>query len=183
MEPLIRRRVMIHARQCDRPPGVLWPVTPVDSIRNPKRDFTCGHQERGLPRWLSSKESACQCRRQEFNPWVGKIPWRREWQPTPVFLPGKSHGQGSLAGSSPWGHKDSDTTERIRREQRFLSPWTSLMIWTSVFSRSLPVLLMISYFRKQRGADILEMMLRKLYLSPVHMCCQTRIWFMLCVKC
>ena len=42
-------------------------------------------------------------RRQEFNPWVRKIPWRREWQPTSVFLPGKSRGQRSLAGYSPWG--------------------------------------------------------------------------------
>ena len=40
-----------------------------------------------------------------FNPWVGKIPWRRKWQPTPVFLPGKVHGQRSLVGYSPWGHK------------------------------------------------------------------------------
>ena len=48
-----------------------------------------------------------------FNPWVGKIPWRREWQPTPVVLPGESHGQRSLAGYSPWGHKESDTTEAI----------------------------------------------------------------------
>ena len=46
-----------------------------------------------------------------FNPWVGKIPWRRKWQPTPVPLPGKSHGQRSLVGYSPWGHKESDTTE------------------------------------------------------------------------
>ena len=44
-------------------------------------------------------------------PWVGKIPWRREWQPTPVFLPGESHGQRSLVGYSPWGCKESDTTE------------------------------------------------------------------------
>ena len=44
-----------------------------------------------------------QCRRHEFNPWVRKIPWRRKWQPTPVFLPGESHGQRSLAGYSPWG--------------------------------------------------------------------------------
>ena len=44
------------------------------------------------------KESACQCRRPRFNPWVGKIPWRRAWQPTPIFLPGKSYGQRSLAG-------------------------------------------------------------------------------------
>jgi len=43
--------------------------------------------------------------------WVGKIPWRRAWQPTPVFLPGKPHGQRSLAGYSPWGCTDSDTTE------------------------------------------------------------------------
>ena len=42
---------------------------------------------------------------------VGKIPWRRAWQPTPVFLPGESHGQRSLAGYSPWGHKESGTTE------------------------------------------------------------------------
>ena len=41
--------------------------------------------------------------------WVGKIPWRRKWQPTPVYLPGESHGQRSLAGYSPWGHKVSDT--------------------------------------------------------------------------
>ena len=42
---------------------------------------------------------------------VKKIPWRREWLPTPVFLPGESHGQRSLVGYSPWGHKESDTTE------------------------------------------------------------------------
>ena len=46
-----------------------------------------------------------------FNPWVGKIPWRRAWQPTPVFSPGESHGQRSLAGASSLGHKESDMTE------------------------------------------------------------------------
>ena len=45
-----------------------------------------------------------------FNPGVGKISWRRAWQPTPVFLPGESHAQRSLVGYSPWGHKESDTT-------------------------------------------------------------------------
>ena len=58
-----------------------------------------------LPKWHSGKESACQCkrcRRFGFNPWVGKIPWRRQWHPTPVLLPGKSHGQRSLVGCSPW---------------------------------------------------------------------------------
>ena len=59
----------------------------------------------GLPWWLSGKEPACQCRRLRFDPWDGRIPWKREWQPTPVFLPGKSHGQRSLAGYSPCGHK------------------------------------------------------------------------------
>ena len=45
------------------------------------------------------------------HPWVGKIPWRRKWQPTPVFLPEKSHGPWSLVGYHPWGRKESDTTE------------------------------------------------------------------------
>ena len=57
----------------------------------------------GLLRWLSGKESACQCRRCGFNPRFGNIPWRRKWHPTPVFVPGKSHGQKSLVGYSPWG--------------------------------------------------------------------------------
>ena len=48
-----------------------------------------------------------------FDPWVGKIPWRRKWQPTPVFLPGEFHGWRSLVGYSPWDHKESDMTQRI----------------------------------------------------------------------
>ena len=67
----------------------------------------------GLPWWLSGKESTCQCRRHKFDPWVGKVPWRRKWQPTPVFLPGKSHGRRSLVGYSPWGRKESDTTKQL----------------------------------------------------------------------
>ena len=65
-----------------------------------------------LPRWLSGKESPCQskrCRRYGFDPWVGKIPWRRKWWPNPVFLPEKSQGQRSLLGYSPWGRKELDT--------------------------------------------------------------------------
>ena len=56
----------------------------------------------------SSKESTCRCRRHrrcESNSWVGKTPWRVKWQPTPVFLPGESHGQRSLAGYNPGGHR------------------------------------------------------------------------------
>ena len=48
-----------------------------------------------------------------FHPWVGKMPWRREWLPIPVFLPGESHGQRSLVGYSSWGHKDSSTAEYV----------------------------------------------------------------------
>ena len=54
-----------------------------------------------------------QWRRPGFNPWVWKILWRREWLPTPVPLPGKSYGQRSLVGCSPWGGKESDTTEQL----------------------------------------------------------------------
>ena len=48
-----------------------------------------------------------------FNRWAGKIPWRRAWQPTPVFLPGEFHGQRSLGGYSPWGCKEFDMTEQL----------------------------------------------------------------------
>ena len=67
-----------------------------------------------FPGGASGKESTCQYKRYKrhgFDPWVGKIPWRWKWQPTPVFLPGESHGKTNLVGYSPWGHKESDTTE------------------------------------------------------------------------
>ena len=68
--------------------------------------------------WLSGKEPTCQWRRLGFDPWSGKIACRREWQPTPGFLPGESRGQRSLAGYSPWDHKESDTTEHARMHYR-----------------------------------------------------------------
>ena len=58
------------------------------------------------------KKIRLQCRRPRFDPSVGKIPWRREWVPAPVFLPGELHGQKSLVGYSPWGQEESDTTEQ-----------------------------------------------------------------------
>ena len=48
-----------------------------------------------------------------FDPWAGKIPWRKKWHPTPIFVPEKFHGQSSLADYSPWGRKVSDTTEQL----------------------------------------------------------------------
>ena len=79
----------------------------------------------GLPRWLSGRESTCQCRRCQrhgFYPWIGKIHWSKKWQPTPVFLPGEFHGQKSLADCSPWGLKESDSTEHSRAR-------TVCMVW------------------------------------------------------
>ena len=56
----------------------------------------------GLARWWSSKRIRLLCRKRRLRPWVRKIPWRKKWHPTPVVFPGKSHGQRSLAGYSPW---------------------------------------------------------------------------------
>ena len=70
----------------------------------------------GFPGGASGKEPACQFRRHKrckFSPWVGKIPWSRSWQPTPVFLPGESHGQRSLEGYGPWGLKEWARSERF----------------------------------------------------------------------
>ena len=70
-----------------------------------------------VPGWCGGKESACQHRRHKrhrFNPWVRKIPWSRKWLPIPVFLPGKSNGQRSLAGHSLWGRKELDTAEHTQ---------------------------------------------------------------------
>ena len=68
----------------------------------------------GLTRWLSGKESTCQHRRCRLDPWVGKMPWRRKRQLTPVLLPEESHGQRSLVGCDPWGCKELGTTEHAR---------------------------------------------------------------------
>ena len=78
-------------------------------------DFACGWTSlvAGLPWWLRWESVCLQCRRPGFNPWVGKNSWRRKWQPTPVLLPGESHGWRSLVGYSPWGRKESDMTGRL----------------------------------------------------------------------
>ena len=65
--------------------------------------------------WVFSHQftAKSQILRPGFDPWVGNIPWRRKWKPTPVFLPGESHGRRSLVGYSPQGRKELDTTERL----------------------------------------------------------------------
>ena len=104
----------------------------------------------GAPWWLNGKESACQCRRHGFSPWVWKIPWRRKWQPTPVFLPGEPHGQRSLVGYRPWGHKESDTTERLHNKtsDRYISYLMDVLhaIYTYMY-----------HFISNRGTQILSM--------------------------
>ena len=102
-----------------------------------------------LSDWTELKESACQWkrhRRHRFDPWVGKIPWRRKWQPTPVFWPRKSHGQRNLVGYSPLGHKELDMTVHIRAHSPFLvqmvgphlpcSLWCRHILNTTTFSPS-----------------------------------------------
>ena len=87
--------------------------------------------EWSFPGGASGREPTHQCRRckrRGFDPWVGKIPWRRKWQPTPVFLPRASHGQRSLVGYSPWGHKDSDTTEATEHTHTHTHTHTLLRI-------------------------------------------------------
>ena len=74
----------------------------------------CSYTFVKLPVYMCAQECTYQCRgfkRHGFNSWVKKMPWRRARQLTPVFFPGGSHGQGSLAGFSPLGHKELDTTE------------------------------------------------------------------------
>ena len=75
-----------------------------------------------LPWWLRRKRICLQYGRLGFDLWVGKIPWRRKWQPTSVFLPGEFHGQRILGGYSLWGHKEAHTTE-----------WLTLPFFTVIF--------------------------------------------------
>ena len=96
--------ILIKVRECI---WILYTTTTLDN--------SYYHSPLGLPRWLSGKEPVCRCRGRRwcgFDPWDRKITWRRKQQPTPVFLPGKSHGQRCLVGYSPWGCKASDMTEQ-----------------------------------------------------------------------
>ena len=91
----------------------IYPVCSSFNFSNPWEVFII-YRHMNLPGGTNSKEPTCQCRRHKrhrFSPWVGKILWRRKWQPTPVSLSGESHGQRSLVGYNPWGHKESGTTE------------------------------------------------------------------------
>ena len=119
-------------------------------------------------RWLSGKESTCQSRKCGLKPWVWKIPWRRKWQPTPVFLPGKSWGLKSLMGYSPWGHKRikhnwaTKQTKRLpfnfilsseRRIQNVILVWLSIL---ELFSKE---------NKLQRNEYVLRLPIAKVHLE------------------
>ena len=94
----------------------MWSLNHWTTREVPLNAVFYGDLKLGFPGGASGKEPTCQCRRLKRHgfhpsPWVGKIPWRREWQPAPVFLPGQFQGQRSLAGCSPWGGTELSTTE------------------------------------------------------------------------
>ena len=102
----------------------------------------------GASRVTQCKESTCQCRscrRCRFAPSVGKIPWRRKWQPTPVFLPGESHGQRNMVGHPPQvtkrGHKKLDTTESLKVHSLFTSLLAAFLLFETLNFPRLPSLL------------------------------------------
>ena len=97
----------------------------------------------GFPAVSSGKVSSCQCRslrRRRVNLWVDTIPWKRKWQPIPVFLPGKSHGQRGLAGYSQWdcqrvGHDLATKQQQKNQEGSYLSQnyYKVLVAWIQIF--------------------------------------------------
>jgi len=93
--------------------GKLW-GQPDSPLPNHSQREALKELSSGSAWWLRRERICLQGGRPGFDPWVGKIPWRkRTWQPTPVFLAGESHGQRILVGYSPGGHKQLDTTERL----------------------------------------------------------------------
>ena len=83
-------------------------------------------------------KNVMQCWRPRFNPWVGKTPRRREWQPTPVFLPGNFHWQGSLTGYSPWGRKESDTTQWLTHTRHSVKQF-AFILYSISYSLESPI--------------------------------------------
>ena len=103
------------------------------SLNNRSLGIACG-----LPRWHSSKESTCQSkrsRRHRFDPWARKTPWRRKWQLTPVFSPGKFHRQRSLVGYNPWDHKELDTTKGLNTHRYSLHDQSLLTLSLTKFEK------------------------------------------------
>ena len=139
----------------------------------------------GLCRCLSGKETAYQStklRRCQFNPQVGKIIRRRKWQPTPVFLPGESHGQRSLVGYNSCSHKESDTTEHPCMDDNYqlLSSWCFWSIYQfSSVAQSWPTLcdpmdsIMPSFLSITNSLSLLKLMsIKSVMPSNHHILCR-----------
>ena len=101
----------------------------------------------GFPGGSDGKASACSTGDLGLDPWVGKIPWRRKWQPTPVLLSGKFHGLRSLVGYSQWDHKKSDTTEQLQFNFVFV---LCLYLCSTRFNASLKLVLFCILLNSQR---------------------------------
>ena len=106
------------------------------------------------PRWLRGKESACQCRRHRrcgFSPWVRKFPWRK-WQPTPILLPGKFHGQRSLVGYSLWDCKELDMTE-CTHTHIHTHTHLSMYLFIYLYSKSVESFVYLSYLFYENSGE------------------------------
>ena len=128
----------------------------------------------GLPWWLRLWRICVKCGRPRFDSWVGKSPWRRKWQPTPVFLPGEFHGQRSLAGSNPQGLKKLDRTEWLTHFH-FNFAWFSSYLSFSFFMKRYNQIPGILQF------DVNFMLYVKIFpqiwSAFVHFICSKVIWF------
>ena len=121
----------------------------------------------------SDKEPGCQCRRHKrrgFEPWVRKIPWRRKWHPTPALLPGKPHGQRSLAGYSPWGLKRVRYDLATKQTSHILDAialtlLSVLTMWHSVLN---------SCGLKSSQTDVCPLQSALIPLCNPHLCDQTK---------
>ena len=116
-------------------PTLLWKT---QFQKQGETKYWCAYEKKrhwDFPGGSDSKASACNVGDPGFDPWVRKITWRRKWQPTPVLLPGKSHGGKNLVGYSPWGHKELDMTEWLHFH---FHPHPKLIKLTAVFQITLP---------------------------------------------
>ena len=99
----------------------IWWVEARDAANHPAMPRTAPPKQKHVwphPWWLIGKEYACRCRRREFNPWVPEDPLEKNWQPTPVFLPGKPHGQRRLAGLQSMGSQRFGHNRETERQQQ-----------------------------------------------------------------
>ena len=120
-----------------QPSGVKLQLSHIHSKANPVSTSTTIYWASQVAQWWRIHLSMQETKRRGFDPWVGKIPWRRKWQPTPVFLPGKSHRQ-SLVGYSLWGHKESDTLSDLAHAYTHTHTYipTHNVIWAGLDSGS-----------------------------------------------